>query len=186
MAEDLNAAVRIFDTSASLVLDITEANGYELVMVSNPDRTWWRLTTHSAFADGEFPIAMRLEQGSYGLVILVKGATQAQIATRIKTLVDAVEAWSWLLEVTIGNSRVLWRATRADSSNPLDKYQAMAGQTTITVTIPVQPTPSSIGEPDAPPPAGPPPADPPADPPAPIAGATYPSTGTFAPFYPGA
>jgi hypothetical protein len=137
---DLPAYVRILNNASTVVLDLVEANGYQLVEVSTPDRAWRRITTHSPYADGEFPVAMVLEGGTHGLVVQVLGTTQAQIATRVQALVDAVEVWSWLLEVTIGNSKSVWRATRADSSNPLDKFQAMAGQTTVTVTAPVQPT----------------------------------------------
>lgn len=137
---DLAASVRILTLASVLVLDLTEATGYELVEVSVPERTWRRLTTHSPYVDGEFLVAAVLEGGVHSLIVRVKGASASQIASRRKTLVDALEAWSFLLEVTIGNSRALWRATRADSSFPLDKIEAMAGQCTLTARIPVQPT----------------------------------------------
>jgi len=36
----------------------------------------------------------------------------------------------------------VWRATRADSSFPLDKFQAMATRNVVIIKIPVQPTPA--------------------------------------------
>jgi len=140
---DLAASVRILSNASAVVLDLTEAAGYYLIEVSTPDRTWRRITTHSPYADGEFPVAMVLEGGMHGFICRIDGSTQAQIDTRRQALVDAVEVWSWLLEVTIGNSRSVWRATRADSSFPLDKFQAMAGQSTFIAKVPVQPTPAT-------------------------------------------
>jgi hypothetical protein len=137
---DLDASVRILTNASAVVLDLTEANGYYLVEVSTPDRTWRRITVHSPYADGEFPVAMVLEGGMHGFICRIDGSSQAQINTRRQALVDAVEVWSWLLEVTIGNSRSVWRATRGDSSFPLDKYMAMAGQSTYIAKVPVQPT----------------------------------------------
>jgi len=98
------------------------------------------VTTTSPFVDGEHLVAAVLEAGSHTMAYRVSGATWSQLQTRRQALVDAVEVWAWLLEVTVGNSRSLWRATRADSSYPLDKYQAMAGQSTFIAKIPVQPT----------------------------------------------
>jgi len=140
---DLDASVRILDSAGALVLDLTEANGYYLIEISTPDRTWRRITTTSPFVDGEHLVAAVLEGGMHGFICRIDGSSQAQINTRRQALVDAVEVWSWLLEVTIGNSRSVWRATRGDSSFPLDKYQAMAGQSTYIAKIPVQPTPAT-------------------------------------------
>lgn len=140
---DLAVGVRILNNASTVVLDLTEAGGYYLIEVSTPDRTWRRVTTHSPYADGEFLVAAVLEGGMHGFVARIDGATQAIIDTRRQAVVDAVEVWSWLLEVTIGNNRTVWRATRADSSFPLDKYQAMAGQSTYIAKIPVQPTPAT-------------------------------------------
>jgi len=140
---DLAATVRILSNASAVVLDLTEAGGYKLVEVSTPDRTWRRITVHSPHADGEFLVAAVLEGGMHGFVVIIEGSTQAIINTRRQALIDALEVWSWLLEVTIGNSRSVWRATRSDSSFPLDKFQAMAGQSTFIAKIPVQPTPAN-------------------------------------------
>lgn len=139
---DLDASVRILSSAGALVLDLTEAGGYDLVDLGVPDRTWRRVTTTSPFVDGEHLVAAVLEGGSHTMAYRVSGATWSQLQTRRQALVDAVEAWSWLLEVTIGGVRYVWRATRADSSGPIDKFQAMATQNVITIKVPVQPTPA--------------------------------------------
>jgi len=72
----------------------------------------------------------------------VSGANWGQVQDRRQAMVDAVEAWAWLLEVTIGGVRYLWAASRADSSGPLEKFAAIAGQNVITIKVPVQPTPT--------------------------------------------
>ena len=140
--QDLDASVRILDSAGTLVLDLTEAGGYDLVDLGVPDRTWRRVTTTSPFVDGEHLVAAVLEAGSHTMAYRVSGATWSQLQTRRQALVDAVEVWAWLLEVTISGVRYVWRATRADTSGPIDKFQAMATQNIITIKVPVQPTPA--------------------------------------------
>ena len=86
-----------------------------------------------------------LESGAYNPSIRVTGDSWAQVDTRRLALIDAVEQFSFLLEVTMPGRRAVWRASRADSSNPVDKFEAMAKQSTVTLRIPVQPTPAITG-----------------------------------------
>ncbi len=139
---DLDASVRILNSAATVVLDLTEAGGYDLVELGVPDRTWRRVVATSPFVDGEHLVAAVLEAGAHTMAVKVSGATWAQLQTRRQALVDAVEAWSWLLEVTISGVTYLWRASRSDTSSPLDKFPAMARQAVVTVKVPVQPTPT--------------------------------------------
>jgi len=137
---DLDASVRILTSAGALVLDLTEAAGYDLVDLGVPDRTWRRVTATSPFVDGEHLVAAVLEAGAHTMAYRVSGANWGQVQDRRQVLVDAVEAWAWLLEVTIGGVRYLWAASRSDSSGPLEKFAAIAGQNIITIKVPVQPT----------------------------------------------
>jgi len=139
---DLDASVRILSSAGALVLDLTEAGGYDLVDLGVPDRTWRRITTSSPFVDGEQLVSAVLEGAAHTLAIQVSGSTWAQMHTRRQSLVNAVEAWAWLLEVTIGGTHYTWRASRADSSGPLEKFAAMTHKCTLTLKVPVQPTPA--------------------------------------------
>ena len=139
---DLDAAVRILDSAGTLVLDLTEAAGYDLVDLGVPDRAWRRVVATSPFVDGEQLVAAVLEAGAHTMAYRVSGATWSQLQTRRQALVDAVEVWAWLLEVTVAGVRYVWRASRADTSGPIEKFAAMATQNIITIKVPVQPTPS--------------------------------------------
>lgn len=137
---DLDVTVRILDSSGTLVLDVSEANGYYLVDLGVPERTWRRILIQSPFVDGDELVSAVLEAGAFNPSVRVSGGSWVQVDTRRLALIDAAEQFSFLLEVTVAHRRSVWRAARADSSNPVDKYEAMAHQSTVTLKVPVQPT----------------------------------------------
>ena len=104
-APDLDVTIRILSSSGTLVLDVSEANGYYLVDLGVPERTWRRIVATSPFVDGDQLVSAVLEAGAFNPSVRVSGDSWVQVDTRRLALIDAAEQFSFLLEVTVAHRR---------------------------------------------------------------------------------
>lgn len=139
--------IRCRDSAGTLVLDLLTANGYELVWdgVNIDGRVWRRLTASSPFIDGNQEVSSVLDSRTAEVTVRLVGSTWAAVQALYVALLAAVEAASWLLEVEIDGVSEVYRANRADSVAGTTTVEITHAFRTVSLTIPVQPTPYVTG-----------------------------------------
>lgn len=137
---NLAIAARLLDSAGVLVLDATEAAGY---LAAPPwgvtGRTWRRSVVTADDVEGDVEQQSVLAASVYQLGFIVTGATGAQVETRISNLINAAEARSWRLEVTLDGVVRTWLANRADSTRSYDRSFLAARRVPVTLRVPIQP-----------------------------------------------
>jgi len=129
-----------------LVLDLA-ATGYELDVdgVHDGGRTWVRQTTRSPFVDGVHEISRVLDVNKIDVTLRLVSTTWVGVETLRQALLTAVEVPSWLLEIAVDGVSYTYRANAADSVSGLTTVELGSMYRTISLTIPVQPTPAITG-----------------------------------------
>lgn len=123
------------------VLSLTVATGYELISLTMPERTWRRRVATAEDVEGDVEVQSVLEAGTWEIQLYVKGSSTSQVETRRASLLAAVEARVWYLEVTIDGVTTKWKANRADSVTSLEKPYLHNLMKIVTIHVPVQPRP---------------------------------------------
>jgi len=138
--------VNVRDVAGSLLLDLS-SGGYEVDFdgVRYGPTVWNRSTSTSPWVDGRSLDVASKDSRSLELTLRVLGADNGQVGSRLQALVDAVEQPAWVLEVVVDSESTSWRAECADSEwSPLTVEMDNLFRT-VTLTVPVQPSPSISG-----------------------------------------
>lgn len=138
--------VNVRDAAGALVLDLS-TGGYEVDFdgVRYGATTWNRSTSTSPWVDGR-----SLDLASKGtpeieLTLRVLGDDNGEVGSRLRALIAAVEQPAWVLEVVVDSESTSWRAECADSEwSPLTVEMDNLFRT-VTLTVPVAPTPGIGG-----------------------------------------
>lgn len=139
----LPAGVRALTTASALILDVSAANGYELVSINMPERVWRRVVATSDDVEGNVEVQSVLDAATYEIVVRCKGANTGAVETLRSNLLTAFETRSWYLEVTIDGHTRTWKANRADSvTSTAEKMLLHAWMREVTLRVPVQPRPN--------------------------------------------
>lgn len=135
--------VRCRTAGGVLTLDLSSA-GYEIVEdgVNPGERTWRRTTVTSPFVDGVYEVHSVLDGATAEVTVRCLGATWADVQARYAALLAAVEVPSWLLEIEVDGVSYAYRASRADSVAGLQTIEVEHAFRTVSLSIPVQPTPT--------------------------------------------
>lgn len=145
MSCEITTAVQCLDSSGALVLDL-ETGGYEVVSLRIGDRTWRRVTVTSPWVDGDSEVQSTLASRQIDLVVRVRGTTWVQVEQRRAALESAVaDAPSWQFKESIEGVQRVWRAFRADMASEAAAVEVVNLARLVSVTIPVQPTPTTTG-----------------------------------------
>lgn len=138
-------AVRILDSSGTLVLAPAVAGGYTLTGLSEGARSWRRADAASRFVDGSALVAATLDMSLANAVWLVRGSTAAQMQTRTDALRDALEQFTFQLEVTVDGVVEVWDCWCADTAlgdgGQLESELQTTKTRRMTASIPRQPRP---------------------------------------------
>lgn len=134
---DISITAKVKDTSGTLVLDLSAANGYQLMAGVMADRVWRRVTVESPDVRDDVELQSVLAAGRWAQPLRVVGITTAQVEARCAALIDAVSARSWLWEVTIDGHARTYRARRADTTTGLETNDLVHHKRPMTLTIPV-------------------------------------------------
>lgn len=139
----LAVGVRALTTASVQILDVSVANGYELVAITMPERQWRRTVADSDDVEGDVEVQSVLAVATYEITVRCKGASTAAVETLRSNLLAAFETRSWFLEVTIGGVTKTWKANRADSVTHTDEKMVLhAFMREVTLRVPVQPRPN--------------------------------------------
>lgn len=137
---DLDVSVRILEMDGTtVVLDLTDAAGYEIGTITMPARTWRRSIVTADDVEGDEEQQAVLDAGIYQLTLKVRGSSHSQVDTRRANLIAAVEQRRYLLEVTVEGQTMTWRARKADSSTGTEQHDLIGMTRPMTLQIPVQP-----------------------------------------------
>jgi len=138
--------VRFRNSAGTLVLDLS-STGYEMVEdgVNIGGRAWRRVTVSSPFVDGNHEVSSVLDSRTAEVTVRLIGSTWAAVQALYAALMAAVEASSWLLEVEIDGVSEVYRASPADSVAGTTTVEITHAFRTVSLTIPVQPTPYVTG-----------------------------------------
>jgi len=134
--------VNVRDAAGTLLLDLS-AGGYEVDFdgVRYGATVWNRSTSSSPWVDGRSLDLATKGTPEIGLTLRVLGADNGEVGSRLSTLIAAVEQLAWVLEVVVDSESTTWRAECADSEwSPLTVEMDNLFRT-VTLTVPVAPTP---------------------------------------------
>ena len=134
--------VNVRDAAGTLLLDLS-AGGYEVDFdgVRYGATVWNRSTSSSPWVDGRSLDLATKGTPEIGLTLRVLGADNGEVGSRLRTLIAAVEQRAWVLEVVVDSESTKWRAECADSEwSPLTVEMDNLF-CTVTLTVPVAPTP---------------------------------------------
>lgn len=140
----MDLTLRILNSAGVLVLDLN-AGGYSGIVLPDQERVWRRVTTTSPWVDGDDVGHETLAAQTLSLKVRVRGATWAQVETRRRALVDALETPRFLLAIGADGVVETWRATRADTVSPRPPDAVVNRMRVVTASVPVQPTPTVTG-----------------------------------------
>lgn len=124
---------------ATVILDCTEANGYQVVSLEPLERRHRSVILTDDDAEGGVVQQQVLDMATYGAVIRCLGSSQSQAVTRRQSLVDAVERRRWRAEFTIAGVVETFEASKADTSTTRDWIDAHRNRRHVQLRIPVQP-----------------------------------------------
>jgi hypothetical protein len=116
--------------------DDESVGGYVVTAYDEGTRSWRRITTSSPRVDGEFDVASALGRTTLTLEVFISGTSWADIRTKHRALLAAVEVTGWILDV---DGSVLWRCEKADSTSPTPGLGMNSDGRLVTLTIPAQP-----------------------------------------------
>jgi hypothetical protein len=116
--------------------DSASVGGYLVTAYDEGSRSWRRVTTSSPRVDGEFDVASALGRTTLTLEVFISGTSWADIRTKHRALLAAVEVTGWILNV---DGSVLWRCEKADSASPTPGLGMNSDGRLVTLTIPAQP-----------------------------------------------
>lgn len=142
----MSLVINCRDLAGALVLCVS-TGGYEPVEdgVRDGARTWRRLTTSSPFVDGTHEVSKVLDGYNIEVTLRLVAATWVGVETLRQALLVAVEPTAWLLEIVVDGVSYTYRASGADSMAGLSTMEVGSMYRTISLTIPVQPTPAITG-----------------------------------------
>lgn len=138
----LPVSVRALTTASALILNVSVANGYEIVSIAMPERQWKRTAVESDDVEGDVEVQSVLSAAVYEIVVRCKGANTAAVETLRSNLLAAFETRSWYLEVSIDSHTRTWKANRASSVTAAEKMVLHAFMREVTLRVPVQPRPN--------------------------------------------
>lgn len=142
----MTVSAQILDAAGTLVLDMTVANGYEIVGLNPGDRTWRTIDTQSPFVDGTHTIASVLDSNTLEAVFRIRGVTWVVVEQRYQALLAAISQQSWLFSETSEGVSKVWRTSRpADSVSHVTAEDLALKRRDVSVPIRVQPTPAITG-----------------------------------------
>lgn len=129
------------DAALATVLTLGDSllstDGYLVTNYDEGSRAWRRITTSAPRVDGEFDVAAARGRAVLTLEVFIAGESWAEVRTRHRALLDAVEVQGWVLDV---DGSVLWRCEVADSTSPTPGLGMNSPGRVVTLTIPAQPT----------------------------------------------
>jgi hypothetical protein len=136
-----NVAVtmRCLDASGTLVLDVTQAAGYEIVALDTTDRAWRSTRATAEDVEGHRLVQAVLDSATIAVTVRIKASSQANAETAWENLRNAVERFSWRLELGFDAAVETWVADPADSSKVRGQEQVLNAQRLVTLRVPVQP-----------------------------------------------
>jgi len=142
----MSLAINCRDLAGTLVLCVS-TGGYEPVedAVHDGGRTWRRLTATSPFVDGIHEISKVLDGYNIEVTLRLVSTTWVGVETLRQALLTAVEVTAWLLEIVVDGVSYTYRASGADSVAGLTTMEVGNMYRTISLSIPVQPTPAITG-----------------------------------------
>lgn len=149
MASELATDGSVTRSELSLAaLDLQQAGIYEILPGSGPGGlSWRRQTVRSVMMHGEALVGAVKDVQVAPLGVRVYGTTQSQLWSRVRTLLDAFEQFSYSLTLVIGGITFTWECQPADSvvgeGGEFQKFHLMSLQTDVQLTIPRSPIPTA-------------------------------------------
>jgi hypothetical protein len=116
--------------------DTAPVGGYLVTGYDEGTRSWRRITTSSTRVDGEFDVASARGRQTITLEVFISGTSWADIRTKHRALLAAVEVTGWVLDV---DGSVQWRCEKADSTSPTPGLGMNSLGRLVTLNIPAQP-----------------------------------------------
>lgn len=134
--------VNVRNVAGGLLFDLSEG-GYEVDFdgVKYGAGVWNRVTSTSPWVYGRSLDMATKDTPEIELTLRVLGDNNGQVGARLRDLLAAVEQPAWVLEVVVDTESTSWRAECADSEwSPLTVEMDNLFRT-VTLTVPVGPTP---------------------------------------------
>lgn len=123
----------------TVVLDVSQANGYQVVSLGTVERQHRRSVAEADDVEGDQEVQAVLAGAVLAVQVRVLGSSQSQVETRRLSLVAAAEQRSWKCETSIGGVVDTWLARKADSSTGREQVSVLNVQREVGLRIPVQP-----------------------------------------------
>lgn len=136
--------IRILDTTGTLVLDLSEANGYHLRSVAMPELVRRRDVVTSPDIEGEVERQSVLDAAVLEILVSCRGASASAAWDLYDALFDAVVDGErrYQVETTMHGRVDVWDARRAMAWRlDSDKSRMRLHHRDVSMLIPVQPTP---------------------------------------------
>lgn len=140
----MNYEARILDTTGTLVLDLSEANGYHLRSLAIPDMVRRRDVVTSPDVEGEVERQSVLDAAVLEVVVSCRAATATAAWDLYDALYDAVVEGErrYRVETTIHGRVDVWDARRAMTWRlDSDKSRMRLHHRDVSMLIPIQPSP---------------------------------------------
>lgn len=142
----MSLTVNIRDTSSTLLVALTVANGYELEDLDVVGEVTHTTRVVSPWVDGDFPVHYRRGAVQKRLAVKVIGTTWVLVEQRTVALTGAINGLSqFLLEIVDGTTSRTYRCDTAsvdDSYTPSDRLLL---RRFVTAQITLQPNPTLTG-----------------------------------------
>lgn len=122
-------------------LDINDHTSYVIAGPSAMSGTvmWDRKQVNAPWVDGDITVARRRQNVMENLSIYVKGSSQADMDTKIATLIAAFTQDRYGLQIIIGSANHAWDCEAADYTVSLDTVHFHALYAQVTFAIPRKP-----------------------------------------------
>lgn len=117
-AQSISVTVQVLDAATqSLILDVSAANGYDVVSIARGDKVWRRQTVTSPWVAGRMVTQAVLDSMTAVVTVRARSTTWSGLQTLMNTLVAAFENPAFVLSVNLGGGIVeKWMCEMADSS----------------------------------------------------------------------
>lgn len=124
----------------TVILTLSEANGYEIVSLDALERRHRRTIVTDDNVESAVIVQDVLDLATYGLQVRVVGATSSLVRDRRHALLAAVERRHWRLEVTIdGVVETFVARGKADTTTSREWVDAHRRRRHVQIRVPVDP-----------------------------------------------
>jgi len=139
---DLSIVAKV--TRSLLSMSDLDINDHSSYVVAGPSAmggqvSWDRRQVNAPWVDGDITVSRRRQNVTEPLTIYVKGSTQAEMDTRIATLIQAFCQDRYGLQMIVGSANHAWDCEAADYQVTLDTVHFHALYAQAVFQIPRKP-----------------------------------------------